>query len=393
MRVLCVSPSYWPAFEIGGPVTALHGLNKALVRAGVDISVFTTNVRLKKIPNEQVKVIDGVKIKYFNYWNSLEFLGENGWQYSPQSWRSLRDNIETFDLVHITGIWNFPSTIALHYSARSGVPFIVSPHGSLAPDKISIKAWKKKLYYDLFIKKNLLCASGIHFFTQKEAEECLRYIQLEGKAIIVPNGVNLCDFDCLPKKETARAHYPFLQEKIVILYLGRIDRIKGLDILIESFANVARARPYVHLLLAGGGAKNYEDIIKQMIKSKDIQHRVTFTGMLSGQDKLEVLAACDIFVLPSYSEAFSMAILEAMASKLPVIITDKCHFNQVAEEKAGIVVVPNPKELSMAMETLIDSPEKCRRMGENARKLIEEKYTWDKVAGMMIKAYEDILRL
>jgi len=124
----------------------------------------------------------------------------------------------------------------------------------------------------------------------------------------------------------------------------------------------------------------------------DIVEKVTFTGMLTGKEKLAALSRADIFVLPSYSEGFSMAILEALAWGLPVIITHQCHFPEVAEVRAGIVIDPDSAQLAEAMIELLDNPKLCEEMGNNGRRLVIERFTWDKIANQMIELYQRVLK-
>lgn len=246
------------------------------------------------------------------------------------------------------------------------------------------------VYYHLSIKKYIDTAV-LHYFTESEARNSMEYHNLRNKAAIVPNGIDLAQFNELPQKDSIVSRCPFLKNKTIILYLGRIHPIKGLDTLLESFASILRENPEVYLLLVGGDESGYEIKVRQWVKEKQMDDHVIFAGLLHGHQKKEVLLGSDIFVLPSYSEAFSVSILEAMACRLSVIITNKCNFPDVAQRGASIVIEPNVEQLTSSLLGLISSPEKRLTTGNKGRKLVEEKFTWDKVAGQMIEVYEETL--
>ncbi len=392
MKLLCVSPSYWPAFKYGGPIPAVHGLNRALVRKGVDLTTYTTNVGLEgEVPVNKEVNVDGVKVTYFKYTKFFEFTGATGWQFSLHMFSSLRRNLKLFDLVHVPAIWNFPTAATCYHSKKYAKPYIISPHGALDPYTINKKSWKKRPYYLLFSRRHLNNAKAIHYLTEFEMRRCHQALGMLNLPVVVPNGVDLQEFDNLPNKRVLRERYPFLKNKIVILFLGRIHWIKGLDILLKAIKTIATKRDDVHLFIVGNDEGGFEVKVRQWVKELGLETFVTFTGLLSGREKLEVLSGSDIFALPSSSEGFSMAILEAMACRLPVIITHECHFPEVSSSQAGIAVDPNTEQLAEALRRLIDYPELRRRMGENARDLVEERYTWDKVAGQMKQIYDEIL--
>lgn len=392
MKLLCVSSSYWPAFQYGGPIAAVHGLNKSLVKKGVDVTVYTTNTGLNgKVPTNCEVSVDGVKVRYFNFVKSLDFLGDTGWQFSLKMLKTLQKHLKDFDIVHIVGLWNFPVGIASYYSDKLKKPYVISPHGALRKYALSKRGWKKKPYYFLFTKRNLANAMAIHYFTKFEMKSSHQALGFKNDTAIVPNGIDLEDFDNLPSKQKIIERYPVLKDKVVILFLGRIHWIKGIDILSKVFASIARDREKLHLLIVGNDESGYESMVRQWIQEEGVEKQTTFTGILKGQEKLEALTGSDIFVLPSYSEGFSMAILEAMACRLPVVISKQCHFPEVAKSNAGIIVDSTQEELALALRKLLDFPELRKQMGENGRRIVEKKYTWDKVAEQMIEVYQDII--
>jgi glycosyltransferase involved in cell wall biosynthesis len=411
MKLLCVIPGYWPAFRFGGPIYSVHGLNKALVKKGIDLTVYTTNVGLNgKVPVNQEVNIDGVKINYFAFSKFFEFLGATGWQFSWPTTKALRKNLKTFDLIHLHAIWNYPTAAAAYYCRQYKKPYIIAPRGALYPYTIGKNAWKKWPYYKLVAKRDVEGATTVHYTAEDEAERCHSFLALKNQAIIIPNGINISELNDLPLKESLKERYPILKEKTVILFLSRINWIKGLDILVKAFAMLAKERKDTHLLIVGDDdGDGYENKVKGWIreyglnywdyglghkgleKNKDI--KVTFTGALNGREKFEAFAGSDLFVLPSYSENFGMAVVEAMACGIPVVISNKVGiYKEVEKNNAGIIVETNPESLLKGIKTILDNEKRKKEIAENGERLVKEYYDINKVADMMIKVYEEILK-
>ncbi len=392
MKILCVIPAYWPAFQLGGPIFSVHNLNRTLAKKTVDISVYTTNFGLPKIsPNAGEIDVNGVKVTYFTFTRFFEYLGTTGWQFSLPMTAALRGNLRLFDVIYIVAIWNYPIAIAAHYCRRYKKPYIISPRGLLYPYATGRKAWKKWPYYQLITKRDLEGAAAIHYTTRDELERCHSALGLKNTAVVIPNGIDLCEFKDLPSKEKLRQRYPALKDKKVILFLGRINWKKGLDILIEAYSVLAKKRNDVHLLITGNDEAGYIRKVKKWVRGYGIGQQVTFTGMLTGKEKLEAYAASDIFVLPSYSENFAIATVEAMACGLPVIISNQVGiYKEVSGAEAGVVIETDARQLAGAIENLLDNPGLCKKMGENGRCLVNEKFRLDKVADDMIMIYKNI---
>lgn len=393
MKLLCVSPGYWPAFQYGGPTHSVHGMNKALVRKGVRVTVYTTNVGLgEKVPTDREVDIDGVKVFYFPFTGLLEFVGSTGWQFSWRLTKSLRKNLKKFDLIHICGIWNYTTVVAAYFCKQYDKQYIITPQGTLYPYTIGKKSWKKWLYYNLVVETYIKGASAIRYTSEDEAEKSHTSMGLENTAVVVPNGIDLSEYNCLHAKESLRSRYPILKDKKVILFMGRVHWVKGLDILSKAFGKFARKRKEVYLLIAGPDEEGYGKKVKKWLDEECVAGQVMFTGMLTGKDKLEAFAGSDLFVLPSYSENFGNAIIEAMACELPVIISNRVGIHkEIAEAKAGTVIGLDVEQLVKAMENLLDNPSTCNEMRKKGINLVKERFTWDKASERMINMCRFIL--
>jgi glycosyltransferase involved in cell wall biosynthesis len=186
--------------------------------------------------------------------------------------------------------------------------------------------------------------------------------------------------------------YPELHEKTIILFLGRINYKKGLDILVEAFKDLAKKYEKLHLVIAGPDNEEYGKQVKKWLKRAGLLERVTFTGLLLNNDKLSVLRDSDVFVLPSYSENFGLAIVEAMASGLPIAISHKVNIStEIVKAGAGLAVNCEAGELSGAIERIINDLQLRREIIEKARLLVKNRFSWKIVTGELIKLYQSVL--
>lgn len=395
MKILCVIPSYYPAFKYGGPIASVHNLNKALVKKGIDVTVYTTNVGLKDkvLVNQEVN-IDGVKIIYFDFFRIFEFVGQTGWQFSLSLTKALKKNIKNFDLIYISAVWNYPTAISAHYCRKYDKPYIIAPRGIFYPYTFNKKIWKKWPYYKLITKRDLERASAIHYTAKDEFDKGHSFLELKNKnIIIVPNGVDLSEFVNLPKRENLRNRYPELKNKKVILFLSRLDWKKGLDVLAKAYGIIARKRKDAHLLIVGDGQESFKDKIKKWFQDEDVLDRTTFTGMLTGKEKLEAYSGSDIFTLPSHSESFGMVIVEAIACGLPVVISDTVGiFNEIQQSKSGLVFPSGDwGKLSEAIIKLLDDENLAKQINKNGQKLIKENFEINETADKMIEVFKSVL--
>lgn len=379
MRVLHVAASMSP--EWGGPVKVIQGLTESLVKRGVQISVFAPSKNPKKaiIPK-------GVDVRLFP-----ESIFAKIWRnHSFQLAKALKKEVARFDIIHIHEIWHHSHFAAYRVAKFLGIPFVVSIHGELEPWGLNFKRCKKRIYSSLIQRRILQEASALHAITTREVQN-IKNFGISNKVVVIENGINLSEFQNLPPKQKLIEYFPELQGKKILLFLGRLHVNKGLDILIRAFSRIIEKHPDARLLLVGPDENGYKDQIIELVREENITEKVIFTGLLIGEKKQSALSGADLFILPSYSEGFSISILEAMASGLPVIITKPCNFPEVEEQNAGIVINPDVSELEGAMSKLLVSMEIRRKMGENGQKLVMDKYNWEAISDKMFNLYEDVL--
>jgi len=395
MRILHIIPSYLPARLASGPIIPTHTLNGELVKKGIEVIVYTTNldgVSFLDVPLNQEVIIDGVKVFYFPVTSRL-------WQYSCGLHHALARNVKDFDLVHITSVFLSASTLGAYYAEKFSKPYIISPHGSLMRESLSRRSFKKQLYILLFEKRNLENASAVHFLVEQEREDYLRAGLFLKKGIVIPNGLDIENLKSqvlsLKSENIFRNQFRIKQDKKVILFLGRLHPIKGLDTLIPAFAKVIKKEPGAVLVLAGPSENNYKETIKSEIGNwkLEIGENVILTDMLVGDDKITALRESDVFILPSYTEAVSMATLEAMYFGLPVIVTKNSGLSSIIKrDGAGLVVEKDVNQVAEAVLKILRNSELAEKMGERGRELVNNEFSGAKVAEKFLKEYNEAIK-
>jgi glycosyltransferase involved in cell wall biosynthesis len=388
MRILHVIPSL--AMRHGGPPKAAQELCRELVRVGHEVTIFTTNLdgsqRLDVPVDRPIRGEDGVVRWYF----ATQRSGLYG--VSMSLIRALRRNIRNFDVVHIHTLYRFTSTVAAHYCRREGVPYILRPHGTLDPFLFHRHRLRKRIYEALFETRNIKNAAAVHF-TANEEMRLAQSLGLQFRGVVVPLGVDLelpTNRDQL--REQFSRDWPATRGKKVILFLGRLNFKKGLDLLAKAFGAVARTRSDVHLFLAGPDDEGYGRKVCQWLGDEGALDRATFAGMLSGEHKAAAIAAAELFVLPSYSENFGFAVVEALAAGVPTIISNKVNiWREVSDARAGLVVNCDADELARAISTLLDDTDLRCSLSDAGKQLVADKFTWPNVAARMVAVYRDVI--
>ena len=253
--------------------------------------------------------------------------------------------------------------------------------------KLRNKRWKKVFYSALVERPLVQRATCLHALTHAEVESYREYGAANPVAVI-PNGV------MLPGYTDAHAflhQHPELEGKRLILFLGRLHPKKGLDLLLTAWSSLERIWPEAHIVIAGPDCDGTQAQLASQIQTLGLRN-VLFTGMLTGQEKWNALAAAECFVLPSHSEGLSMGLLEAMGMGLPVIATRPCNMPEIATHKTGWQIEPDAAELATALQHfLCDAPENNRARGNRGRLLVGEQYSWARVGRSMTELYSWLL--
>lgn len=388
MRILHVVPTYIPAYRYGGTITSIHGLCKALVNLGHEVTVFTTNVDGRsdsKVPLLVPVKMDGVTLKYFpsRIFRRL--------YYSSPMKDALNNECANFDIIHLHSIFLWPTSMAARIAQRMNIPYVVSPRGMLIKEMIRRKNQALKLLWITFIeKKTLENASAIHATSSIEEEEIKAFKFKLPPIHIVPNGIHIFDRDRPANNSSPdiKSYVPGLADQDqFVLFLGRLHWKKGLDRLIAAMAFV----PKIKLVITGNDEDNYTPALRRMAREHGVLDRIIFTGALYGEKKNTLLRRAMILAAPSYSENFGNVVLEAMAEGCPVVVTPEVGLSHMIKETgSGVVVNGDPRSLGLCIKDLISNPETLKRMGEIARRMARERFTWHVVSEQMERVYQRV---
>lgn len=387
MKILQVSNFFKPSWETGGVTKVNYELSRNLLLRGHDVTVYTTDgysSRLDVQKNKPVDV-DGIKVYYFsNLFRTLvKKIKLTNPYYLPFV---LRKEIKNFDIIHIHEHRTLPATLIHYYAKKNGIPYVVQSHGSVLP--FFQKSKLKKLFDHVFGYKILKDASKLIALTETEANQYVEMELDESKISIIPNGINVEEFNDLPSKGEFKNKYSIKDDEKIILYLGRIDKIKGIDLLIDAYSDLVNKIDNTKLVIVGPNS-DYLTILNEQIMNLDIDDSVLFTGPLYGRDKLEAYVDADVYVLPSRYETFPNTVLEAAVCGTPVIITNKCGIIDVVNEKLGFVVEFDKHELSDAIYTLLSNDDLKEKFLKNSMRQIKSYYSVDIFTNLVEKLYLD----
>lgn len=383
MRVLHVVPGMSPRH--GGPIN-VPGLVRALTRHGVDAALLATNAdptgRLA-VPLNQPVVRDGVECVFHHAWPAAGRYG-----LAPAMVRTLRRLVPGCDLVHIHWLYNFACLAAARAAVAAGVPFVVQPRGSLDPQMLARNRLLKRTYLDT-VGRPLLRRAAAVVFTAEDERARAAYDR-RCPEWVIPNGVDWSTFDELPARGRFRAAFPQLDGPF-LLFLGRLSRQKGLDLLLGAFARIVRRRPDLCLVIAGPDHEGYEREVRQLAARLGLAQRVIFTGLLLDDLKLAAFVDAELFVLPSYMENFGGAIVEALACGLPVVISQGVHIHRdLSAAGAATVVSCSVDDVAAGIERALSDPDLRPRIATAGPALVQARYTWDAIVPILVSRYKDI---
>ena len=381
MRVLHVVAGMAP--ELGGAPAGVRGLTSALRQRGVHCEIATTR---RPGAGADAPPVPGVPMHCF----PTEFPAPFWPAFSRKLGRFLDAAAGGFDLVHAHQTLPYSTCAAFRAARKHALPCVLSLRGDLAAAALRYKRGRKWIYRRVLLDRMLRSADALHAVSRAEAGRVAE-LGYETPTFLVPNGVSPDEPD-LPAASDLAARYPELAGRRVVLFLGRLHRIKGVDVLARSFARVAAKFPDTVLLVVGpdDGARG---TMESILRSNGVLERAVFTGPLTGDPKRAALQCADLLVQPSYTEGFSNAVLEALAAGLPVVISESCNFPEVADHGAGFVVPLNDVAVSEAVGTLLADGRLGARMGREGRKLVTERYTWQAAAASMAGCYQRLLQI
>ena len=370
MKVLHVVPSFHPAYIYGGPIRSTFELCRNLVELGCEVRVLTTDANgltqtLNVEKRKEVESPEGFRVRYCPRRARHSI--------SPTLIRLLPSYIQWSDVVHLTGVYNFPTfpTIWRTHSLRK--PLIWSPRGALQRWKGSSRIAAKKMWDWLWYHTADRTSLTMHVTSESESRETSARFPGVRMAMI-PNGVDVpADLDRIDR-----------QVELRLLFIGRLDPKKGIESLLAACSLVDSEPPW-HLAIAGWGSPEYVSQLKERIHALGIENKVELVGEVLSEAKKRLFENSDVALVPSHTENFAIVVAEALAHGVPVIASKGTPWNRLDEMKCGLWVDNDPATLADAIRNISTMP--LQRMGMVGREWMQNEFSWRSVSEKMLDLY------
>ncbi len=345
MKILHVTPAYYPFLEKGGPTVKVRAIAEGLAKRGHRITVLTSWHGKPRIAKKSE--LGGVEVLYLRPFASYRAATLNAGLLS-----FCRKHVRDFDLVHIYGLYDLIGPAIAHYCVRARVPYALEPLGMSRPIDRSFRL--KRMWHRIFGAPLFRHASRVIATSQQEQQELLEDGVPRSQLVLRYNGIDLDDYATLPVWGAFRKKWTIPLDEPVVLFLGRLIPRKGVDLLITAFAQACPERG--RLVIAGPeGESNLSEQMRALARAQGIEQRTIFTGPLYAEDKKSAFRDCDVFVLPSRYENFANSVAEAIACERPVIVTDKCGISEFVSGEVGLVIPREASALTDALRLLINN--------------------------------------
>ncbi|WP_373032368.1 glycosyltransferase [Sulfurovum sp.] len=385
MKILVVVPSFFPATVYGGPIfSTLHTCQELAKLENINVNVSTTNAnmtsKLDVKTDEWEKLDEHFFVKYYNETKinvlSLSLLFN--------VWKDIRNS----DVVHAQYMFSTPTPIALFYAKVFSKPILLSPRGALCKWCLEQGSRFKKLWLGLLIRP-FVKSLYWHATAQQEKDEILAQFP-NAQVEIIPNGIEFDVFQTYNRVTSKEFCKTYAQQATdidgekIIVSMGRLQKKKGFDILIDAFAKIMPDYPTAKLFIAGQDEKEGGNLTRQ-IAGLGLEQQVFLVGEIQGQDKIDFLANADLFVLPSHNENFGNVYVESLAAGTPIVASTGTPWSEVEDTNCGKWVNNSVEETAQAMLEMLGKDRE--QMRENAKRLAK-KYDWKNIAIEFKKLFE-----
>lgn len=360
----------------------LAGLAAAQVRAGLEVSIvatWTTNPCPEVVADLESR---GIRVTHIG-------AAKNPMSRHPETARRLEELVGRADVVHVHAMWEEIQHLACREAGRQGVPYVMTPHGMLDPWNMSNRRWRKRIYLLWRMRRNLRRAAALHFATTTERDAVAR-LKLGRPTIVEPFGLDAAEFANLPARGTFRARYPQLGDRRLVMFLGRLDYGKGLELLIPAFARAAPADAAL-VIVGPDSHSGYRATVEGMVNQHGLRERALLTGMLNGQEKLAALVDADLLAQPSFHENFGLAVIEGLACGCPVLVSDQVYLHPwVDQAGVGGVARCTVESVAAELKRWLAAGGPREAAAGRARAAALETFDWDAIGRHWVGHYRTI---
>jgi glycosyltransferase involved in cell wall biosynthesis len=398
MRILYSVLGYKPAYHLGGPILSVAAVAERLAKKSHKIIVFAPNVNLDAdldVPLNQPLMVEGVEVWYFKRYEPIKtlfpfipYLSKSiGFLYAPKMKKALDKIMPTVDLAHTHLPFIYPTYATAKTAQENGIPLFYHQRGVFDPARLGFRGLKKRLYISAVERPIMLKATTLIALTEAEKAN-FRALEVNTPCEIIPNGIDVAEYRREPE-HGGLEKWHISDDQTVLLFLGRLHPIKGVNILLDAFTKIYSNFPKAVLVIAGPDEYKIAAKFRQQARDSGMLKRVIFPGMVEGKDKINLLARADLFCLPSLAEGFSMAVLEAMASATAVLLSPGCRFPEIEQYNAGWIVERESDMWAEKLGTVLKDRDLLKESGKNALELVKARYSWDMIVDRLESVYRE----
>ena len=364
----------------GGTAERILQLSREFPKVGIDSEVLTLDLGLtedilKTLKTGSVHSVPCLSERFFLPSITLNTLN------------TIKNSVRNVDLIHIMGHWSIINALAYIFARYFKKHYVFCPAGTLI---IHGRSKIIKHIYNLIIGKSIIKNASAYIASTKDEVEIInKNGGINRKIKIITNGIesnNLPVFN----DNSFRSKYK-LGDAPFLLFIGTFSSIKGPDLLLKAFKRLQHSFPSYHLVFAGKSRGMLKDL-KKYVKTSDLEGKVHFIGFLDNIDKFHAYHAADLLVVPSRSEVISMVALEAGLASTPVLITDKCGFNELSKINGGVVVAATVEGIERGLINIFSDIDKLKLMGRNLRKYVIKNFIWETIIDKYIRLFNQILK-
>ena len=363
MKILNVCANFDP-FTGGGEAERSFQMSKSLLLTGEDCRVLTVDTGLTDLRKNALGETGVIALPcWFKRF------------YVPKvSLRYIQQLVDAADFIHLIGHWTVLNVLVYRAIRRAKKPYVICPAGALF---IFGRSKILKLIYNVLIGNRIIKnANACIAVTDEERNYFISSGVAARKVIVIPNGIAESDFKSSDVDVFRRKNS--LVSKRFILFVGRLNLIKGPDLLLRAFCNIKDQHNNIDLVFVGPDGGLLREL-KSLVRLQGAESRVHFAGYLGGADKSDAYHAAEMLVIPSRHEAMSIVALEAGMCGTPVLLTDQCGFNQLEENGCGWVVPASVEGLERGLAAILSNPEQIESAALNIKKYVTEHYSWNVV--------------
>lgn len=392
MKILQVVPYFSPAYAFGGPMNVAFQVSRKLVKRGHKVVVWTSDAKDldSRLTVKPVSIINGIKVHYMRNLSMMP-VKKSKLFITPELVSKTKEEIKEIDVVHLHEYRSFQNIVVHHYAKKYGVPYVLQAHGSLP--RVMVKKRLKWVYDVLFGYRLLRYASKVIAISQTEAQQYRDMGVSEEKIEVIPNGIDLSAYANLLPKGSFKKKLCRDKDQKIILYLGRIHKMKGIDFLIKAYSYLVKNMECNDaILVIAGYDDGYLDEAKRVVASLGISDKVLFTGMLSEKEKISAYVDSSIVVNVEPRNVFGLVPLEAAACSTPVVVSEGNTIKNIIHQgKFGFSIkYGDINELARIMDKMLNDNKLLIEMGEKGRKFVFENHDWANIIIKFEKIYEVI---